>query len=108
LNTSEYEKAQIDETGLNIGMGESTSIKATFEETIRQKYSISEGTREISSEEIWIEVPQFTKLVLVFQWKRIWQRGFIRLRDQSNRELKVPFQVVVGVTFDQLQADERS
>ena len=104
----EYEKAQVGSTELGIGIDEITSIKTSFEETIRKQYSISEETKEVYSEEIEIEVPSSIKLNLVFQWKRIWQCGFIKFRNQNNEELKVPFRVVVGVTFDQLQIDENS
>ena len=95
-------------TELGIGIDEITSIKTSFEETIRKQYSISEETKEVYSEEIEIEVSSSIKLNLVFQWKRIWQCGFIKFRNQNNEELKVPFRVVVGVTFDQLQIDENS
>lgn len=104
----EYEKEQVSSTEFNIGINEITSIKTGFEETIRKQYSISEETKEVYSEEVEIEVPGFTKLSLVFQWKRIWQCGFVKFRNQNNEELRVPFRVVVGVTFDQLQVDEKN
>ncbi|MCP4111371.1 MAG: hypothetical protein GY749_38550 [Desulfobacteraceae bacterium] len=102
----EYEKGQIDNTMLNIGIDKLANIKADFEKTIRKQYVISEERREVYSEEVEIEVPGSIKLTMLLQWKRIWQCGFIKFINQNNEELRVPFRVAVGVTFDQLQLDE--
>jgi hypothetical protein len=37
-------------------------------------------------------------------WKRIVQEGYVRLDQGDGRILEVPFQVAVGVTFDQKQS----
>jgi hypothetical protein len=104
----EYEKAFVDGAEFNVELSEVFSIKASSEETLRKQYALSEETKETYLEEVEIEVPSFTKLSLIFQWKRIWQHGFIRLQIQNNKEIKIPCQIVVGVTFDQLQIDEKS
>ena len=101
----EYEKVQVENSGLTIGI-DKLDIKTGFEETIRKQFAISEETQEVYSEEVEIDVPGSTKLNVLFYWKRIWQCGFIRFRNQNVEELKIPFRVAVGVTFDQLQFDE--
>lgn len=104
----EYEKSQIDGTEVDIGVSESVGIKASSEETIRKQYSISEEVKETYLDEVEVEVSGFTKLSLAFHWKRIWQHGFIRLCTQNDKELNIPFRIAVGITFDQLQIDEKS
>ncbi len=101
----EYEKIQTEGSGLTIGI-EETSIRTSVEEKIRKQFAISEETNEIYSEEVEIDVPGSTKLNVFFQWKRLWQCGFIKFRSPNNEEFRVPFRVAVGVTFDQLQVDE--
>jgi DNA-directed RNA polymerase subunit RPC12/RpoP len=103
----EYEKAQANGIELGVGVSETVSVKATSEESIRKKYFTSEESREICSEEVEVEIPASTKLNLAFQWKRIWQHGFILLRNENNEESRIPFRVVVGITFDQSQIDEK-
>jgi hypothetical protein len=102
----EYEKAQVNGIELGVGVSEAVSVKATSEESIRKKYFTTEESREICSEEVEVEIPASTKLNLAFQWKRIWQHGFILLRNEHNEESRIPFRVVVGITFDQSQIDE--
>lgn len=103
----EYEKAQITERELDIGINMAASIKMGTEEVLRAKYSISEETRRTYTEEIVLEVPAKTKVRVYMHWKRLWQHGLVKLRDQKNKEIEVPFKVVVGVTFDQTQHDEK-
>ncbi len=105
--TIEYEKSQVDGTQFNIGVNESVGFQASSEETIRKQYSISEEEKETYLDEVEVEVPGFTKLSLSFQWKRIWQHGLIRLCAQNDKEICIPFRVAVGITFDQLQIDEK-
>ena len=103
----EHEKAQSESSGLTIGVNEA-SIRTNFEETLKKKFSISEEGQEIYSEEVEIEVPAFTKLNVFFNWKRIWQCGFIHCLKNDGEKFRIPFRVAVGITFDQIQVDESS
>jgi len=69
---------------------------------------MSEEAKETYVEEIESEVPAFTKLSLVFRWKRIWQHGVVQLNTSEGDEIRVPYKIVVGITFDQFQTDEKS
>lgn len=91
---------------LNLGLNEISSIKLASDDAVRKQYSIASEERENYEEGIEVEVPAHTKLCISFHWKRIWQHGFIRFRNDDNLEFQVPFQIVVGVTFDQAQIDE--
>lgn len=106
----QYENTQVNGTEFNLGLKfpetEVASIKVTSQETLKKQYFISEGIKENYTEEVQVEVPESRKLNLIFRWKRIWQNGFIKLRSQDNTELNVPFQVVVGMTFDQFLVNE--
>ena len=108
--TIKYENTQVNGAELNLGLKlvetELANLKVASQETLNKQYSISEGTTENYTEEVQVEVPGYKKLNVIFNWKRIWQHGVIKFRDQNNQVFDVPFQVAVGVTFDQSQIDE--
>jgi Zn ribbon nucleic-acid-binding protein len=103
----EYEKIKLDGQEVSIGMNEGMSVKSLTEDSIRQHYSISEEIRENYTEEVEIEIPAFTKLAVIFQWKRLWQHGIIELNHKSQKII-IPFQIVSGITFDQIQHDAKN
>ncbi len=82
------------------------SLHVDSEKAIRTFYSVSEEEKHVYTEDVTLEIPPRTKLRVVFRWKRIWQHGIIRILDQAGRESSVPFQIVVGLSFDQTQLDE--
>jgi hypothetical protein len=104
------EKTQVNGTELNSGVKlpeiEIANIKLTSQETLKSRYSISEGKKETYTEEVQVEVSEYKKVEVSFTWKRIWQHGVIKFRHQDNREFDVPFQIAVEVTFDQSQIDQ--
>jgi hypothetical protein len=104
----EYEKSHIDRSELNIAIQNIGGLRASAEHGLRQKYAMSEEAKETYVEEIESEVPAFTKLSLVFRWKRIWQHGVVQLNTSEGDEIRVPYKIVVGITFDQFQTDEKS
>jgi len=82
------------------------TFKTTFQRTIKDRYSISEGIKLTYSEKIILQVKENTKLRVIFQWKRLWQHGLLKISDKNGVEFEVPFRVAIGVTFDQVQVDE--
>jgi len=90
-----------------LGQANIANIALATENSLQKKYVISNESKTIYSEEIEIEVPAFKKLVVVIQWKRIWQYGIILLQNE-HEDLQIPYKVVVGITFDQLQYDAES
>ncbi len=102
----EREDAQKAGVELNIGVNEAASIKAAAEKAIKSKYTVSENTKETYEDSLLLKVPSKTNLLLVLNWKRIWQHGIIRIFDQDGTVHEVPFKTVVGVSFDQTQVDE--
>ena len=83
------------------------NFKLNAQSVVKDRYSISESSKQTYSEEIVIEIPAYTKLRVFFQWKRIWQLGLIRFQDRNNKEFEIPFRVALGITFDQMQVDEK-
>ena len=102
----EEEKARNTGAELTLGLSGAASIKAAAEQAIKSKYTTSEETKETYTEEIVLKVPSKTKLLVVFNWKRIWQHGIIALHDEKGFVTEVPFRVMVGITFDQTQVDQ--
>ncbi|GAB1541961.1 hypothetical protein NUACC21_46340 [Scytonema sp. NUACC21] len=83
------------------------NFKLTAQNNLKEKYSISESSKQTYGEEIVIQIPPYTKLRVFFQWKRLWQHGLIKFKDDKSSEFEVPFRVVIGITFDQMQVDEK-
>lgn len=99
------EKSRVIRGELNVGIGSTLGVKSVAETKIRTQYSVSENIRQICTDEVTIEVPPKTALEILFQWKRIWQHGFVRVQDNQTDAVEIPFQIAVGITFDQMQAD---
>jgi hypothetical protein len=81
------------------------TAKGHVEQELHRTYSTEHQTTQIFAEEVQITVPARTSVRLVLRWKRIWQKGFVRLVQADGSVVEVPFQVVVNVTFDQFQQD---
>jgi hypothetical protein len=81
------------------------SAKATIEQELHRTYSTEAQAKQVFAEEITITVPERTSVKLVLRWKRIWQRGVVRVTRPDETFYDVPYQVVVNVTFDQSQQD---
>jgi len=88
----------------DVGFGGAGSLKATCESTLSKKYVNSENHNDIYTETISVDVPGSTSLRLLIQWKNIVQLGFLEIR-AGEKVTHVPFEAVVGVTFDQQQID---
>ena len=102
----DYEKASVSNVGLKLGLNELSSFTAGFEQTIKERFSITRETKDVYSEEIEIQVPGSKRLTVVLNWKKIWQLGLLKFH-LNGRESSVPFRVVIGITFDQSQVDGR-
>jgi hypothetical protein len=81
-------------------------VKGTIEQQLHRAYSADEHSTRVFAEEITIEVPKLTSVRVSLRWKRIWQRGVVRVTpSDGGMAYDVPYQVVVNVTFDQTQQD---
>jgi hypothetical protein len=104
--TIQAEQAKVTGKSAELGAKDLGVVRADAEETLRRKYQFSKEIRQTFTEEITLTIPARTKVHLVLHWKRIWQRGFVRLERSPDQVIDVPFKMVIGVTFDQSQADE--
>ncbi len=103
--TIEHEKTQTKTKGVNIKIIEPLSIQYSVAIALRDKYTITEGTKKTYTEDVTLQIPANKKVYVLIHWKNIWQNGIATLRDQQNVEIEVPFQVLDGVNFDQSQID---
>jgi hypothetical protein len=98
------ERAQTGKQGIQVGGDALTKFTAATETAVKHQYSISTQSEQTYAEEITFTVPARTILEVRLCWKRIWQQGYVRVTDHSGT-VDIPFQVVVGVTFDQEHRD---
>jgi hypothetical protein len=81
------------------------SLKAAADRTLRQKYSITAEKRETFEEEVTFTIPPRTRSVIIFSWKEIRQKGTVQI-SEDDLDAAVPYEIVVGLTFDQEQIDD--
>lgn len=84
-------------------------FKAAAERTLSEKYSKSTEERrtETFEEEVTLNVAPRTHCRVVFSWKEIRQKGVVHIANGSS-QVRIPYEVVVGVTFDQQQIDDQA
>ncbi len=82
-------------------------LKAQAEQAVSHKYSASAEERQNYEDEVTITVAAQTNSRIVFSWKEIHQNGYVVFSEEENAP-QVPFDIIMGVTFDQRQVDEGS
>lgn len=93
---------EVESVGLET---KAASFKMQATQTIEQHYSTSGGNRRSFEDTVVITVAPRTRSEVIFAWKEIRQRGYVEELDGTTVLLKVPFELVVGLTFDQQQID---
>jgi hypothetical protein len=79
-------------------------LKGEAERTLSKKYSATTEERETFEEKVTVNVAPHTRSEIVFSWKEIRQKGSVRVVG-GDFEARIPYEVVVGLTFDQQQID---
>ena len=79
-------------------------LKVEAERTLSKAYSTTTTERETFEEKVTVNVAPYTKSEIVFSWKEIRQKGSVQVVG-AGFESQIPYEVVVGLTFDQQQTD---
>jgi hypothetical protein len=79
-------------------------LKVEAERTLSKTYSAATKERETFEEKVTVNVAPHTRSEIMFSWKEIRQKGFVRVVG-ADFEAQIPYEVVVGLTFDQQQID---
>jgi hypothetical protein len=79
-------------------------LKAEAERALNRTYSSTSEERETFAEEVTLNVAAHMKSQITFFWKEIRQKGVVQISG-AGFEAQVPYEVVVGLTFDQQQVD---
>lgn len=82
-------------------------LKAAAQRTLSTTYSAGARERETFEEEVTLNVAPHTCCRVVFSWKEIRQSGVVQLASGGS-QVRIPYEVVVGVTFDQQQIDDQT
>lgn len=99
--TIDFEKAVKAHGGISFDLLKVINLKATIEGDLKKRYSISTNIKNAYIDEVSVEIEPRSKVLYLFKWKRIWQKGIAKCFDRFDREFaNIPFQVVVGITFD--------
>jgi hypothetical protein len=79
-------------------------LKAEAERTLRDTYSVASEERETFEEDVTLNIAKHTKSEINFFWKEIRQKGIVQISG-ADFEARIPYEVTVGITFDQQQVD---
>jgi hypothetical protein len=82
-------------------------LKAEVERALNKRYSAAAKERETFAEEVTLNILEHTKSRIVFSWKEIRQKGVVQAQG-ADFEMHIPYEIVVGVTFDQQQIDDKT
>jgi hypothetical protein len=77
-------------------------LKFEAERTLSKTYSTTTTERETFEEKVTVNVSPYTKSEIMFSWKEIRQKGVVQVVGPGF-ESQIPYEVVVGLTFDQQQ-----
>lgn len=86
----------------------SLKLGGDIDRAVKDHYSVSSGQRHKFEEEVTVTAAPGTRTEVEFIWKDIRQYGEVELTVGGETAGHVPFEVVVGVTFDQRQVDQRA
>lgn len=90
--------------GINLHV---VDLKVAAQRTLSTTYSEGARERETFEEQVTLNVAPRTRCTVVFSWKEIRQRGVVRLTSGGS-QVRIPYEVVVGITFDQQQIDDQA
>jgi hypothetical protein len=101
--TTDTETALKATAGLTIPL---VRVKAEIEGALRQHFSHAFQERQSFEDTVVVTVAAHTKTTVLFSWKEIRQTGTVRMSKDGHQLLDVPFESVVGLSFDQKQIDQ--
>lgn len=78
-------------------------IEGEITKSLKETYGSTVEETKYFSEEVELEIAAESKIVLRVDWKIIWQNGEIEVLSDSNEKIRIPFKIVKGITFDQVQ-----
>lgn len=81
-----------------------TDLRLEAERSLRKTYSTTSEERETFEEEVTLNIGPHTRSEIVFSWKEIRQKGIVQIAGEGF-EAQIPYEAVVGLTFDQQQID---
>lgn len=90
--------------GLHIGV---LDLKAEAERTLSKTYEWIAGKRETFEEEVTLTVAPRTCCKVIFSWKEIRQKGVVQFTGGGS-QVRIPYEVVARITFDQQQIDDQA
>jgi hypothetical protein len=99
----EIDQSRVSGQSADVNLANLATLRLKLETTVREQYSTATQVEQIFEEEVTVTVPPKTSVRLIMDWKRITQQGYVQLRDSAGVTVEVPFDVAVGVTFDQRQ-----
>jgi ABC-type phosphate transport system substrate-binding protein len=81
------------------------NLRAEAERLLKNTYTVSSEERLTRTEEVTLNIAPYTKSEIIFSWKETRQKGVVRVSGEGFEEQTIPYEVGLGVAFDQRQVD---
>lgn len=101
----EHERAQTTTSQFEPAVTKSTMVKRTVENLCREKHSYSESRKQVLREQVAVEVPPHSSVLVELRWKHILDGWTLVLANGLGDEARVPTHVVTKLSFDQRIVD---
>lgn len=98
ISDKEINSATTQSTLSIASLGEMTRVA---ERELARHYQVEFSSRRAHSETVTVDVPAGSGVAIQIHWKQIWKKGLIRMTDDDNHVIDIPFQIADGITFDQ-------
>ena len=98
---TEHDMTVSGSAGLSIHI---LDLKAEAERLVKNAYSVTSEQRETFEEDVTLTVKDHTKSEITFFWKELRQKGNVQMSG-ADFQAQIPYEIVVGMTFDQQQVD---
>lgn len=100
-NTLEREFELKETESLSLQIKEGGGFDRASERTLRERINSVSAKRFSVEETVNIEVSARTKMTVTITWKRRFEKRVLVFQDVSGKRLEIPYEVTVGITFDQ-------
>ncbi len=102
----EAEKTRIFGGSIGISPLNFLDLELKAEQTLRDRYEVSEGQERTYTTTEEIPVAANAKVHIYLHWKREWQHGLITYKYPNGSKLEMPFKVAAGLDYDMRLVDE--
>jgi ribosomal protein L32 len=95
----ERERSTMSRNSMGLTGQDIIRVSAETERALKERYSITDTSRETYTEEVEVSVPAGARVRITIEWKNLWQHGVLNV-SLEGKTVTHEYKVAAGVTFD--------